>query len=319
MYSRFSGINSFLLLNNYKKEIRHKWVQSKFAKQFKLPARYWKLALDEAVANIKSQWSNAKNRIKKAIHQNEHLTDDEKNYMFYMLKADKLFYAVLTRQEFELPKKSIELQVPTTYIHHLLCRYLRKYKGKIPYTHKETSFMIDAPMYHYFVGDGKKFIEITSTKSRKRMTIRLSDDIVYSGNIRIVVKENSLELHHFVEGKQKQFWSNENIVGIDKGYRTLLATYSDQLYGEKLNDFLSEETERLHKKNQKRNQVWALMKKYKEAGDMGKAERIRTHNFGKKKYHKQKLKHDEAVKSYINFSLNQFFVVENPSEVVSRI
>ncbi|WP_028389976.1 hypothetical protein [Bacillus cihuensis] len=180
VYSRFSGINSFLLLNNYKKEIRDKWVQSKFAKQFKIPARYWKLALDEAVANIKSQWSNAKNRIKKAIHQNKHLTDDEKNYMFYMLKVDKLFYAVLTRQEFELPKKLIELQVRTTYINHLLCRYLRKYKGKIPYSHKETSFMIDAPMYHYFVKDGEKCIEMTSTKSRKRITIGLSDGNVYT-------------------------------------------------------------------------------------------------------------------------------------------
>lgn len=318
VFSRYSGIHSLPLLNNYKKEIRDVWVQSKFARQFKLPARYWKLALDEAVANIKSNWSNAKNRIKKAIHQNDHLTNDEKTYLFYILKADKLFYSVLTKQKFELPKKIVKLQIRANYIHNLLCRYLRKYKGSIPFSYKETSFMIDAPMYNYLDENESKFIEITSTQNRKRIRIRLSDNNVYHGNIRINVKENSLELHHFVEGKQKQYWKRENIVGVDKGYRTLLATSSNKLYGEKLNDLLNRETERLNKKNQKRNQVYALMKKYKEEGNIEKVERIRQNNLGKKKYNKQKQMREATIKSYINFSLNQFFTYENPSEIVSE-
>ena len=40
--------------------MRDEWVKTNFAEQWKLPARYWKLALSEATGNIKSQWSNIK-------------------------------------------------------------------------------------------------------------------------------------------------------------------------------------------------------------------------------------------------------------------
>ncbi|MGO5094186.1 hypothetical protein, partial [Clostridium sp. LCP25S3_F10] len=46
VYSRYSGINSIPLLNK-ERQIRNEWVKSEFAKQWKLPARYWKLALTE--------------------------------------------------------------------------------------------------------------------------------------------------------------------------------------------------------------------------------------------------------------------------------
>lgn len=65
VYSRYAGIYSLSILKNYKKEIRDVWVQTKFAEQWKLPARYWKLALDEAISNINSLWSNTKNAVKK--------------------------------------------------------------------------------------------------------------------------------------------------------------------------------------------------------------------------------------------------------------
>ena len=42
VYSRFSGISSILLLTTPRK-IRDKWVKTEFYKQWKLPARHWKL------------------------------------------------------------------------------------------------------------------------------------------------------------------------------------------------------------------------------------------------------------------------------------
>lgn len=71
VYSRFSGINSILLIEQHR-QIRDEWVKTKFAKQWKLPARYWKLALSEAMGNIKTEWTNIKKRIKELrtrIHQ----------------------------------------------------------------------------------------------------------------------------------------------------------------------------------------------------------------------------------------------------------
>lgn len=143
VYSRYSSVHSLLILKNYKKVIRDVWVQTKFAEQWKLPARYWKLALDEAISNINSLWSNAKNAVKKALRNNPNVTDDEKNY------ADELLHAVLIRGDFKKTKKIGELKIREKYVHNLIRRYIRKYKGSIPYSHKETVFMIDAPMYKY--------------------------------------------------------------------------------------------------------------------------------------------------------------------------
>jgi IS605 OrfB family transposase len=133
-----------------------------------------------------------------------------------------------------------------------------------------------------------------------------------------VIKDNKIELHHCVKTKEKKIWQEENIVGIDKGYRHLLATSSGHLYGDGLNDLLSKETERLNKINQKRNKIWAQMEQCKKDGDFKKAERIFKNNFGKKKYNKHKNQHSATVKSYINYSLNQFFYLDKPSEVVQE-
>lgn len=46
VYSRYSGINSIVLIKR-DRDIRDEWVKTKFAEQWKLPARYWKLALSD--------------------------------------------------------------------------------------------------------------------------------------------------------------------------------------------------------------------------------------------------------------------------------
>ncbi|MEG2365000.1 MAG: zinc ribbon domain-containing protein [Terrisporobacter sp.] len=50
--------------------------------------------------------------------------------------------------------------------------------------------------------------------------------------------------------------------------------------------------------------------------DINKANKILENNLGKVKYIKNKLKHDENVKSYINYSLNQLIKEEKPKEIV---
>ncbi|MCB2291823.1 hypothetical protein LGK97_19145, partial [Clostridium sp. CS001] len=103
VYSRFSGINSIPLLGK-ERQIRDEWVKTKFAEKWKLPARYWKLALSEAMGNIKSQWSNIKRRIREQIKVNGNLSNEDKHYINYILKFDNYYYKVLTNQIFNIPK-----------------------------------------------------------------------------------------------------------------------------------------------------------------------------------------------------------------------
>ena len=173
-------------------------------------------------------------------------------------------------------------------------------------------------MYTYTTEDHHLLIEMTSTKPRKRVRINLTDQNKYHGNIRVILKETKIELHHLVKTKQRIAWTEKNEIGIDKGFRTLIATSSGNLYGENLNGLLNKETERLNNKNKLRNPYWALAKKYEKEGNFKKAQNIWKNNFGKIKYKKQKGKHDATVKSYINFSLNQFFIMEKPSMIISE-
>ena len=311
VYSRFSGIKSLLVIEKPRK-IRDEWVESKFYEQWKLPARYWKLALAEAIGNINSQWSNIKIKIRKQVYRNDHLSDEDKYYINYILSANKLYYNVLNNIEFDIPKKFEDKDLNFKYLNNLIKRYTRRYKGKIPYTNKINSFSIDTGLYRY----SDNYIYITTLSKRKRTPIKLKDSNKYSSTLKItIMDDNKIRIDIPLKVRTKEN-TNENIIGIDKGYRYLLATSNGNLYGEKLNYYLSKETERLNNKNKNRNRFYALRRKYLEEGNTKKAENILKNNLGKKKYRKNKNKYDETVKSYINKNIDDFIKSEKPKEIV---
>ena len=311
VYSRFSGIKSLLAIEKPRK-IRDEWVHSKFYEQWKLPARYWKLALSEAIGNINSQWTNIKTKIRKQAYRNDHLSDEDRYYINYILSANKLYYNVLNNIEFDIHKKFEDKDLNFKYLNNLIKRYTRRYKGKVPYTNKINSFSIDPGLYRY----SDNCIYITTLSKRKRMPIRLKDSNKYNSTLKVTIMDNNrirIDIPLKVKTKEN---TNENIIGIDKGYRYLLATSNGNLYGEKLNYYLSKETERLNNKNSNRNRFFALRRKYLEEGSTKKAENILKNNLGKKKYRKNKNKHDSIVKSYINKSIDEFIKSEKPKEIV---
>ncbi len=317
VYSRYSGINSLLLIKGYKKNIRDEWMKSNFAAQWKLPARYWKMALDEAISNIKTEWSNTKNRVKIAVINNENLTESERGFILYILKADSILYSILHREGFKIPEKLKGLTIRMQYICKLVRRYIRKYKGSVPYSHKKTSFMIDRDMYEYKFIDNNLNIYIQGLNWGQRIEVKLKDRNKHKGNLRIVIKDKSIEIHKakYIKVKNEEK-AEEKSIGIDKGYRCLIATSENKFYGEKLNDFLSKETERLNQINAKRNRLWALMKKYEKEGNTQKADNIKRFNMGKVKYNRNKNRFDSQVKSYINREINRFITNDNPSELI---
>lgn len=68
--------------------------------------------------------------------------------------------------------------------------------------------------------------------------------------------------------------------------------------------------------NAKRNQLYALEKKYRAEGNISKADNILNNNIGKIKYNNNKRKNDAKVKTYINHAMNQMILNEKPSEIV---
>ncbi|MGL6108064.1 zinc ribbon domain-containing protein [Romboutsia sp.] len=311
IYSRYSGINSILLLGKDRK-IRDEYVMTKFYEQWKLPARYWKLGLSEAISNIKSGWSNIKLRIKAQVKENDNLKNDDKHYINYILKSNELYHSILTRKEIEIPKVFKDKELNYQYLNNLIRRYTRKYKNKIPYSNKNTTFSIDTGLYSYKEG----YINITCAKKGKRLPIKLTDRNIRNNTLKVKIIDDKLEIHCPLKVETKKHKDFVNTIGIDKGYKYLFAVSSGKLYGENLNHYLNKETERLNKINSTRNRFYALYKKNLELGNINKANNILENNLGKTKYIKNKLKHDKTVKSYINYSLNQLIKEEKPKEIV---
>lgn len=323
-YSRYSGVNSLHKLKNYKKDIRDVLIKEGVCAMFGLQARQWKIALDDVISNIKSNWTNTKNRVNIAINNNTNLTDNEKHYLRYLLKSDELLSAILTYKPIvdtdKLKKLSKNID-RKPYILNLLRRYIRKYKCNIPKVNKSNVISLDSAMYKYKEVDGVLYIEVMGLRKGSRLSFKLKDRIRYSGNISLIVCEstNTIKIHKGLKIECKPLSvDNVNIVGVDKGYTKMLSCSDGKEYGVYLGKYLSERTEELNIKNAKRNKLWALAKKYKQEGNDSKANNILKNNLGYKKKDRQDDKFKSKLKSYINSEINRFMVESKPKEVVKE-
>ncbi len=131
---------------------------------------------------------------------------------------------MLNNINFDIPKKFEGKSLNIKYLNNLIKRYTRRYKGKVPYTNKVNSFSIDTGLYRYSKGESNEnYIYITSMETGKRIPIKLRDSNKYNKTLKIKIVDNIVKIHIPLKVESKEN-TNENIVGIDKGYRYLLAT-----------------------------------------------------------------------------------------------
>lgn len=271
------------------------------------------MAMEEALGGIRSNWSNTKNAVKKAIRKNESLSDKDRHYMYYILKADSILEKILNQKSYVLSK---EFEVNQKRLNNLLCRYIRRYKGRIPYCSK-VSIMLDSGMYK--LENGK--LSIMTLESGKRIEIGLTTKNVTNikGNIRLKLTEKGVEVHNKVEVEVKKQRNPEKVIGIDKGYTSMIATSEGIEYGKKLGEYLSKETERRNEVNKQRNKLYARKREYEGSEDKDKqqkAKRIEENNLGKIKYNRKKYKVEEHMKNYVNRWIRQFIKEQKPTKVV---
>jgi len=315
VFSRFGSINGLQYLQ-YPRKIRDEWVKSGFAEQWNLPPKYWKCALEDAFNSIKSNWEATKTNIRKHISRNQNLTKQEKEYCFYILKANSILHSILTHTEYTRPAKIKDLEIDTKKVHNLICRYIRKYKFGIPKAISGRSMLIDENMYSY--KSKTTDMGIQGLKRGKQIKFNTRDKRKWKGNINIVFRNDCIEIHKATKVKINSIAESENIVGIDKGFSSLIATSTgeNKQYGRELNILLIEKSDKLSKKNKQRNKLNALVRKHKKNGNHKKVKKLLKYNLGRKKYNKLKSKSTAHIESYINASLNEFIQEQQPSEIV---
>ena len=280
-----------------------------------VPAKLLKNALDEVISNLKSNWSNLKNTIKEKIKNNENLTDKEKHYLRYVLQSNAILSDILREINNPISKfNGLDIIKLNKYLNRLI----RKYKFRKPFS-KGKSYMIEESQYNYKTDEkGRLWIGLSTLNKGKRVWINLTSKQELSGGLRIVLKGDIIEIHKAIEIKAKENNSTD-VKAIDKGFRDLIATSDNSnnpFYGEDLSDKLVNLSDKLNEKNKRRNKIRAVAEKHRKKGFFKKANKIKVHNLGKKKYNNKKRKIKSGIKSFINHSINNFIEEEKPKTVV---
>lgn len=310
VYERYSGIRSMNRLTPVY-AVQSEMRACGFRTQLNLPVVYYELAVTEAVANIKAMWEQTKERIREAVRDKETLTSDERMYIRTVLRLESIFFAILNRRPYEMPRKMEGIAVDVGRLNNLICRLVRRYRVK-PRIRNAMQFKVSPLGYRYQDGG----IYLVSRVPRRRVFLPLRDKQVSSRQIRINIAESSVRIHIPVDVEVGRDMNPGGTVYIYIGYRDALTLSNGHIYGKDLDRLVSPETERLSVKNAERNKLYAVYEKNMAAGNIGKASCILRNNLGKKKYDAQKVRVRERTQNYINAELNRMIAEENPRCIV---
>lgn len=109
------------------------------------------------------------------------------------------------------------------------------------------------------------------------------------GSFKIILKDGRCELR--VNNKYQviaDMSKAHEAIGVDKGYTEVFTDNTGERHGKGFGKLLTKKSDFLDEKYKNRNKLWAIMKKAKEAGNIKKANNIKSNNLGNKKLNRQK-------------------------------
>ena len=298
VYVRYGGIGSLSkIYPGY--TVQNEMTASGYRETLGLPAVYFYLAVFDALADIKSQWTRTKTKLVKLVNKNESFKEEEKHYLRFILKVNNAFEAVLNQKPIELAAKvnrqycELAGEVDSEKMHRYLCRQVRKYHVKL---HTDTADVFSIAERAYRYADGGIYISIK--EKRKRIFIPLTDNNQYQCQLRMKLypKENRIELKVPVNVAVRRHMDYVNQVGVAVGFNTMLTTDEGHRYGTELGKYQTGYSDwvREQASSYRRNK-----------GD----------NPGRKKYCAKKRRLEEGLHSYINHELNYFLAEEKPKVI----
>lgn len=145
VWSRYSGIGSLLKQSGW--TIRDELIQEDLLSK-KITKTFSRTAIEKSASTIKSNWTRTKKSVKKAIAQNENLTEDDKHYLFLCLKHTPTLYNILNYKKIDYTTDYLkDLKVDVHRLNNLLRRYIRRYKTKA-HTNK-SNVILPSSLYKF--------------------------------------------------------------------------------------------------------------------------------------------------------------------------
>ena len=356
IYSQFGGIASLAKILDPKKlrtEMLRYYKKKGYLlpeKRYKFLNKHWVRSILDACANIKSNWSNLANELKKLIRENENLSTEEKSYLYYVVSVPSLWYAVLNRKHIEETSKMQEFGVSEErkrYLFNYLRRITRNRKPKVSKSNNLKSMSLDQKMYTIETDENESYVFIATDVPYKRIKVKLKSKWCYpeTGNVQLVFYDNKkgkayIEIHKAIKTKEREL-DKTQIIGIDKGYSTLLSCSSDKEYGIDIGELFNQKARKLNKMNTNRNYFFSLLRDYKKQLEeieqillakpeeeelykpyietiTDKIAHIEAHHIGSKRYNKQNKKAFEMIKNNVNHSIKQMIEAERPSKIIKE-
>ncbi len=309
-YERYSGVGSLgrlASIYDIMTEMRHCGLRE----QLELPSVYYELAVRDAVSDIKGMWGMLKNKIRTLITVNENLSGDDRIYLRTVLKLDRIYAAILNREDYPMPEKAAGLDIDADRLNNLLRRLTRRYLMK-PRAGGADSFCVSPGGYSYRDGG----LYLVSRIPRRRIMLPVKDRKTSARQIRVCIKEDHAVIAIPAEVRKQKHEDFQNTVYVHLGYQTMCTLSSGSVYGEKLGNMSAAKSELLMQKNRERSKVKARYRESLASGNRKKAADIAANNLGIRKYDRQKKREQAKIETYINAELNRMLETEKPGRIV---
>lgn len=295
VYQRYGGVGSLpKLYPGY--TVQNEMTASGLRERLGMPSVYFYLAVYEALADIKGQWSKVKSRIQTAIIQNGNFTPEEGHYLRFVMKVGGCMEAILNRDTVCLPKElqqkyeSVKEHVEAQKLDNYLRRKVRRYLVRL-HTDGADGFAISERAYRY----ADHGIYISTKQKRQRIFVPLTDGNRYGRQlyIKLCRERKGIEIIVPVDVHIRSHKDYLNETGLSMGMFTMFTTDEGHEFGAKLGEYMIEQAEWVQK------QTSGYRKNKKD-------------NPGRKKYQEKKRKLDAEIHTYINAELNRLIQEEKP-------
>ena len=351
-FNQYCGINNMLNINNYRKlrnQLRKQGTNKQLIKWYGFLNKHWVYALQDTCGNVKSMWSNLANQIKHQVSNNNDLTKQERHFINFCLSINPIWYAILhyhqnkirtLNRSYQNHYVKLKEKLSNKEIKHAFSyirRLTRRYKPKPRKISKlNRSMTYDENMYN--LTDFKHF-KFSSGQVRHSFIVELTTNWRYStkGNLTILLDRHKrrLEIHKLIQTHVKQHLNVNNMVGIDKGFYTLISASTNHEYGigfstkiyDRENDLAKKLAQRnpyygrqyqlkqkiVHLKNRNNRRNIIKRKQYEQY-----LIKLQNNNIGYQRYHKQYDKLKAYAKILISQAVYQFINIEQPSVIVKE-
>lgn len=324
VWSRYSGISSLLKQSGW--TIRDELIKENLLSN-KITKTLSRVAIEKSAPTIKINWITTKKKAKKAIIQNENLTDDDKRYLFLCLKHTPTLYSILNYKKVDYQTDYLkDLNVNVHRLNNLLRRYIRRYKTK---SHTNKANVILTSNLYKFNSDNKTFMFSGKSKN-SRIEISLIGNVPkLKGTLELVKNQKSNQYYLHVPLDRiittKDITEKSEILGLDVGITDLITLSNGSIYGANSTEIFYTLSDNLVNKN--RSRLFAYKRKLEQKIVIEQAESKKAilelklknlieNNLGSKKRNSKISKYKSIIISHINCELNKMIKEEDLEEIV---